>query len=269
MTKVSQLIRCALLLGLPVSAAGLESGIQWDHYSLMIDGKRLLSFGGEMHPWRIPVPELWEDILEKVKASGMNTMSFYTHWGFHAPTADSLDFTSGAHNLTPLFEQAKAVGVYLHMRPGPYINAETSAGGVPLWITTGAYGSLRNTDETYTAAWTPYYRAIAEAAAPYQVTRNGTLVLFQVENEFPNQWINATAKTPDEVPIGYMKLLEANARESGIDIALTHNMPSTTGKSWSKDYDTVGAGGDVDIYGLDSYVSPIYKRLISLQSLIR
>ena len=55
--------------------------------------------------------------------------------------------------------------------------------------------------------------------------------------------------------IAYMKLLEANARSNGIDIPFTANAPSTSRKSWSPDYDTVDAGGDVDIYGLDSYVS--------------
>src|SRR5690348_10256200 len=64
----------------------LQHSIQWDHHSLLINGERLFLFGGEMHPFRLPVPELWEDILQKIKATGMRMVSIYTHWGFHAPS---------------------------------------------------------------------------------------------------------------------------------------------------------------------------------------
>lgn len=110
----------------PIRDTGLGKTVQWDHYSLIYNGERLFSFGGEFHPFRIPVPELWVDILEKIKASGMNTMSFYNHWGFHMPasTPESLDFESGAHDLGRLYEIAKELGLFVHARPGPYINAE-------------------------------------------------------------------------------------------------------------------------------------------------
>jgi beta-galactosidase len=92
------------------------------------------------------------------QASGMNTMSFYNHWGFHMPTSDpdSLDFESGAHDLGRLYEIAKELGLFVHTRPGPYINAELNAGGMPLWITTGEYGALRDNNTAWEAKWKPY-----------------------------------------------------------------------------------------------------------------
>ncbi|OCL15370.1 glycoside hydrolase family 35 protein [Glonium stellatum] len=239
----------------PILGTGQEGVVQWDHYSLIVNGKRVFLFGGEMHPWRLPVPEMWEDVLQKMKAAGLNSISFYSHWGYHAPTIDTLDFGTGGHNLTRLYELACDIGIFVTARPGPYINAETSAGGFPLWLTTGAYSPLRDNDSRYTAAWTPYQDAVARITHPFQVTQNGTALLYQIENEFTGQWRSVSAKTPNNAAIAYMKLLEANARSNGIDIPLTHNSPTTSGKSWSKDYDTVSAGGDVDIYGLDT-VSP-------------
>lgn len=135
----------------------------------------------------------------------------------------------------------------------PYINAESNAGGFPLWVTTGAFGSLRNNDSRYTAAWTPYMSEMAKVVSPFQVTQAGTALLYQIENEYGDQWTNVAAKTPDYEAIDYMELLEANARANGIDIALTHNNPNEATRSWSKDYDTVNAGGDVDVSGVDSY----------------
>lgn len=242
----------------PIRDTGLgDKTVQWDHYSLIYNGERLFSFGGEFHPFRIPVPELWVDIMEKIKASGMNTMSFYNHWGFHMPTSDaeSLDFHSGAHDLGRLYEVAKDLGLFVHSRPGPYINAELNAGGMPLWATTGEFGALRDNNTAWEAKWKPYMDRVAEITRPYQVTQNGTVILFQIENEFPQQWANVEAKTPNPVPIAYMEELFQQMQSMGIDVPLTHNMPGQQYKSWSVDYDTVGAGGNVHIYGLDNYVS--------------
>lgn len=88
-------------------------------YSYIVNGERIFLYSGEMHPWRLPVPEIWTDLLQKIKASGLNGVSFYFHWGWHAPTANSLDFTNGAHNITRLYEIVNDVGIYVTSRPGP------------------------------------------------------------------------------------------------------------------------------------------------------
>ncbi|AEO56651.1 glycoside hydrolase family 35 protein [Thermothelomyces thermophilus ATCC 42464] len=69
----------------PILDNGLQHEIQWDRHSIVIGGDRLFLFGGEMHPFRLPVPELWEGILQKIKAMGLRMVSIYIHWGFHAP----------------------------------------------------------------------------------------------------------------------------------------------------------------------------------------
>ena len=123
------------------------------------------------------------------------------------------------------------------------MNAEATAGGFPGWVTTGAYGSLRNNDSRYTDAWTPYFTKMSEIVAQHQVTNGGSVFIYQIENEYGSQWKNVAAKTPNPVAIDYMKLLEKCARDAGINVPLTHNNPNMNDKSWSKDYDTVGAGG--------------------------
>lgn len=54
----------------PLHDNGLSDVVQWDHYSFKVNGKRLFVFSGEIHYWRIPVYEVWEDLLEKIKAAG-------------------------------------------------------------------------------------------------------------------------------------------------------------------------------------------------------
>lgn len=134
------------------------------------------------------------------------------------------------------------------------MNAEATAGGFPGWLTTGAYGTLRNNDTRYTEAWTPYFTKMSEIVAQHQVSNGGNVFIYQIENEYGDQWKNVAAKTPNPSAISYMELLESCARNAGIDVPLIHNNPNMNTKSWSKDYGA-GVGGDVDIYGLDSYPS--------------
>jgi len=54
----------------PLENNGQTDLVQWDHYSMTVNGERLVIWSGEVHYWRIPVPELWIDILEKIKAAG-------------------------------------------------------------------------------------------------------------------------------------------------------------------------------------------------------
>jgi beta-galactosidase GanA len=99
--------------------------VTWDSYSLLLNGERLMIWSGEFHPWRLPVAGLWLDVLEKIKALGFNTVSFYVHWGLVEHKRGSFDF-NGHRSYKPFFDAAKKAGVYLIARPGPYINAEVT-----------------------------------------------------------------------------------------------------------------------------------------------
>lgn len=241
---------CVLAQDRPIVNNTLSSSVVYDQYSLSIDGKRIFMWSGEFHPWRVPVPELWQDIMQKIKAAGFNTFSIYTHWGWHSAADGKLDFETGAHNIAPIFDMAKELGLYVLLRPGPYINAETSAGGFPGWLLTGAYGSLRDNDTRYTNAWGPYQDYVARLAGDHAITRGGNVILFQIENEYGEQWLNVSARTPNETAISYMELLESSAKDNGVDFPTIANAPNLGTKSWSVDYDINHVGGDTDLYGL-------------------
>ncbi|KAF2708494.1 glycoside hydrolase family 35 protein [Pleomassaria siparia CBS 279.74] len=239
----------------PLHDNGLNDVVQWDHYSFKVNGKRLFVFSGELHYWRIPVPEVWEDLLEKIKAAGFTAFAFYGNWGYHSANNHTLDFTTGGHDFTLLFEIAKRVGLYIIVRPGPYVNAEANAGGFPLWLTTGAYGKLRDDDPRYTAAWKPYFGNYSAITSKHLVTSGGNALVYQIENEYGEQWEgDRNKKVPKLSAARYMAALEASARANGIDVPLIHNDPNMNTKAWSKDF-APNATGNVDVAGLDSYPS--------------
>ena len=117
------------------SAATPTHTVTWDRYSLKLDGKRLMVWSGEFHYWRLPSPALWSDVLQKIKAAGFNTISIYFDWAYHSPKAGVYDFT-GIRDVSKLLTIAQDAGLYVIARPGPYINAETDAGGFPGWLIT-------------------------------------------------------------------------------------------------------------------------------------
>ncbi|KAL4735663.1 glycoside hydrolase superfamily [Aspergillus similis] len=238
----------------PIHDNGLSKVVQWDHYSFYVNGQRIFLFSGEFHYWRIPVPALWRDVLEKIKAIGFTGFAFYSSWAYHAPNNETVDFSTGARDITPIYDLAKELGMYIIVRPGPYVNAEASAGGFPLWLTTGAYGSTRNDDPRYTAAWEPYFAEVSEITSKYQVTDGHNTLCYQIENEYGQQWIgDPRDRNPNQTAIAYMELLQASARENGITVPLTGNDPNMNTKSWGSDWSD--AGGNLDTVGLDSYPS--------------
>jgi beta-galactosidase GanA len=208
--------------------------VSYDHYSLMIDGARTYLWSGEFHYWRLPSPDLWRDVLQKMKAAGFNATSIYFDWGYHSPKPGVYDFT-GIRDVDRLLDIASEVGIYVIARPGPYINAETDSGGFPGWLTTQK-GRARSSAADFQAASDEWLHQIDPIIARHQLTNGtGTVILYQVENEYGT---NGDA--------AYMQHTEQVVRDDGITVPLTHNHccgPST----WAT------GPGAVDIPGRDSY----------------
>ncbi|KAK4700277.1 hypothetical protein P7C70_g5971, partial [Phenoliferia sp. Uapishka_3] len=116
-----------------------------------------------------------------------------------------------------------------------YINAETTAGGFPGWVTT-LKGRLRSNDSDYVAAWTPYIQEICKIVKPYQISEGGPVILVQVENEL----------TETNITDPYFKQIEKVIIDSGIVVPTTFN-------DWGRDYSFSYPTNTPDIYGFDSY----------------
>ena len=112
--------------------------VTFDQYSLMIDGKRTFVWSGEFHPFRLPSPDLWRDVLQKMKASGYNAVSHLLRLGLPLAASRACTTSPASATWTGCSTIAAEVGLYVIARPGPYINAEVDGGGFPGWLTTQA-----------------------------------------------------------------------------------------------------------------------------------
>ncbi|KAI0885950.1 glycoside hydrolase family 35 protein [Annulohypoxylon maeteangense] len=218
----------------------LQDIVTWDEHSLYIKGERVMIMSGEFHPWRLPVPSLWLDIFQKVKAMGFNCVSFYSNWALLEGKPGNFS-AEGVFAYEEFFKAATKAGVYLIARPGPYINAEVSFGGFPGWLQR-IKGHLRTPDEGYLAATDNYATQIGAIIARAQITNGGPVILYQPENEY-------TVGVSIPFPSGnYMQYVEDQAKNAGVVVPLISNDAVALGRN------APGTGlGEVEIYGHDAY----------------
>jgi beta-galactosidase GanA len=219
----------------PVEQAREHHQVGYDKYSLTVDGRRIMLWSGEFHYFRLPSPELWRDVLEKIRAAGFTGVSLYFHWGYHSPAPGVYDF-SGVRDVERLLRMTEELGLYVVARPGPYINAETTGGGFPAWLKTVG-GRARSSDPGYTAAYREWLGRINPILARHQVTRGGSVIAYNAENEY--------GANVDPL---YMEQLQEKARADGIDVPIVHNNCCNGDlPNWSS------GQGAVQIPGVDDY----------------
>ena len=219
---------------------GKHHAVSWDKYSYMIDDHHLNIWSGEVHYWRLPSPHQWRDVLQKMKAAGFNAVSFYFFWGYHQSAPDSPFDFSGIRNIDLLLRMAAEEGLYVIARPGPYINAEISMGGMPAWQTNSSL-PLRNAwDNTNWQQQRAWLHAVNKIIARHQVTNGGgSVLLYQVENEE----LASVGPYAD-----YVKKIIKAAKEDGINVPIFHNDYAPVG-NWA--FTTKDTG--LDVYSYDDY----------------
>ena len=148
----------------------------------VLDGKPFVVLSGAMHYWRI-VPEYWEDRLKKLRACGFNTVETYVPWNLHERKEGTFDFT-GNLDIVKYIETAQKLGLYVIVRPGPYICAEHEFGGLPSWLLSYPNMALRCNDPLYLEKVRPYYRELLTRIRPYLITNGGRIIMVQIENEY-------------------------------------------------------------------------------------
>lgn len=228
----------------PPAAPAVVNQITWDSRSLLINGERAFIWGGEMHAFRLPSPALWRDVLQKLKASGYNTVAFYFAWGYHSAAPGQYDFT-GVRDMDLLLRMAAEEGLYVIVRPGPYINSELTRGGFPQWLTTQSARSRTDAPE-YLQAAEEWFGEINAIIARHQLTDGGgTVIAYQIENELD---------VVSPAHARYMQRLYDRAREDGITVPIFHNDKGRNGIWTPRESDVPGViPGPVDIYAFDGY----------------
>ncbi len=148
----------------------------------LLDGKPFQIISGELHYSRIP-RAYWKDRLHKAKAMGLNTISIYCMWNIHEPESGKWDF-KGREDVRHFIRLAQEEGLYVILRPGPYVCGEWEFGGFPWWLLKDKGIKVRTDDPKFMAPAKDYLMQMGEQLADLQITNGGPIIMVQVENEY-------------------------------------------------------------------------------------
>lgn len=179
------LLFCGLLAALSAGvaqAAGVPQRFEVGQGTFLLDGKPFVVKAAEIHYPRIP-EAYWEHRIQMCKALGMNTICLYIFWNYHEREPGKFDFT-GNGDIARFCRLAQKHGMYVIVRPGPYVCAEWEMGGLPWWLLKKQDIRLRSLDPDYMAAVRRFMAAVGKELAPLQLSRGGNILMVQVENEF-------------------------------------------------------------------------------------
>ena len=157
-----------------------------NHFEISDDfywnGEKVKIISGGVHYFRI-LPEYWRDRLEKLKALGCNTVETYIPWNLHEKEKGQFDF-SGRLDVASFVKIAQELGLFVILRPSPYICGEWEFGGLPYWLLKEDGMRLRCMYPPYLRHVREYYQKLFKVIAPLQVTRGGPVIMMQIENEY-------------------------------------------------------------------------------------
>ena len=186
--------------------------IRYDNHSIIIDGKPVFIFSGAMHYFRCP-RELWKDRLQKLKDAGLNCVETYLAWNLHEPQEpeNPEDFSKlrDMAQIGDFIQTARELGLYVIIRPGPYICAEVDRGGLPGWLMKYRpegvrQGQFLRANSPVMLDWDRHwFTAAAKVVKPHLITNvpkgSTGVILWQLENEYDWNYADLTSVVRTDV----------------------------------------------------------------------
>ena len=175
-------LMAALLVATPSFAQKAKGTFEAGNGTFLLNGKPFVVKAAEIHYPRIPKP-YWEHRIKMCKALGMNTVCIYIFWNIHEQREGEFDFT-GNCDVAEFCRLAQKNGMYVIVRPGPYVCAEWEMGGLPWWLLKKKDIRLRERDPYFMERVKMFEQKVGEQLAGLTIQNGGPIIMVQVENEY-------------------------------------------------------------------------------------
>ncbi len=238
------LVCCAFAL--PMNA---QNTFEAGDGAFMLNGKPFIVKAAEVHYPRIPRP-YWEHRIQMCKALGMNTVCIYIFWNIHEQKEGVFDF-SGNNDVAEFCRLAQKNGMYVIVRPGPYVCAEWEMGGLPWWLLKKKDIRLREQDPYFMERVKIFEQKVGEQLAPLTIQNGGPIIMVQVENEYGSYG--------EDKP--YVSAIRDIVRQSGFDKVALFQC------DWSSNFEKNGLDDLVWTmnFGTGANIDDQFKRLKQLR----
>ncbi|KAF2982747.1 hypothetical protein EK904_012142 [Melospiza melodia maxima] len=157
----------------PLRLWGRNHGLQTENSEFLLEGMPFRILGGSMHYFRVPRE--------------------YVPWNLHEKERGKFDFSKNL-DLRAFLSLAAKNGLWVILRPGPYICSEWDLGGLPSWLLQDPEMKLRTTYKGFTEAVDAYFDRLMRVVVPFQASpilslslgykKGGPIIAVQVENEY-------------------------------------------------------------------------------------
>ena len=212
--------------------------------TFLLNGEPFVVKAAEIHYPRIPRP-YWEHRIKSCKALGMNAVCIYIFWNIHEQREGQFDFT-GQQDVAEFCRLCQKHGMYVIVRPGPYVCAEWEMGGLPWWLLKKKDIRLREQDAYFMERVRIFEQKVGEQLAPLTIQRGGPIIMVQVENEYGSRHETRPA---DDMVAGIDEMLS-----KGISFSLYMTHGGTSFGHWAG-ANSPGFAPDVTSYDYDAPIS--------------
>ncbi len=206
-TTLLSVALASVLAGSPVAAQAAKDGgtFTTGNKTFLLNGKPFVVKAAELHYPRIPRP-YWDNRIKMCKALGMNTVCLYVFWNIHEQQEGQFDFT-GNNDVAEFCRLCQKNGMYVIVRPGPYVCAEWEMGGLPWWLLKKKDIRLREQDPYFMQRVEIFEKEVGKQLAPLTIQNGGPIIMVQVENEYGSYGVDKA----------YVGAIRDIVRKSGFD----------------------------------------------------
>lgn len=181
-----------------------------------LDGKPFYLASGDVHYFRLH-PSSWRRHLTLAKDFGLTAIQTYVPWNLHEPEKGRFCF-DGHLDLFAYLDLAREMGLYVLLRPAPYICSECEFGGLPAWLLQEPDLEIRCSNKAYLHHVKEYYEVLVPKLLPYLSTNGGPILMVAIENEYGGSGYDKE----------YLQFIADTFTRLGIDVPLytTDNNPA-------------------------------------------
>ena len=182
MKKILSILMLFALISATVLADNKPGTFTIGDKTFLLNGEPFVVKAAEIHYPRIPRP-YWEHRIQMCKSLGMNAVCIYIFWNIHEQQEGQFNFTDN-NDIAEFCRIAQKNGMYVIVRPGPYVCAEWEMGGLPWWLLKKKDIKLRERDPYFMERVKIFEEKVGEQLKPLTIQNGGPIIMMQVENEY-------------------------------------------------------------------------------------